>query len=71
MAGHNIWSKVKRLKSALDANRGKLFSRLSKEFSFAANPGGGNPRLRVVIPTLRAESCRYFPARRPPRHAAS
>jgi len=60
MAGHNKWSKVKRLKGALDAKRGKLFSRLSKEIAVAARLGGGNsafnPRLRSAIQTARTQS---------------
>lgn len=60
MAGHNKWSKVKRLKGALDAKRGKLFSRLSKEIAVAARLGGGNPafnpRLRSAILAARVQS---------------
>lgn len=60
MAGHNKWSKVKRLKGALDAKRGKLFSRLSKEIAVAARLGGGNvafnPRLRAAVSSARAQS---------------
>ncbi len=60
MAGHNKWSKVKRLKGALDAKRGKLFSRLSKEITVAARLGGGNPafnpRLRSAVQIARSQS---------------
>ncbi len=60
MAGHNKWSKVKRIKGALDAKRGRLFSRLSKEIAVAARLGGGNPdfnpRLRAAIQSARAQS---------------
>jgi YebC/PmpR family DNA-binding regulatory protein len=60
MAGHNKWSKVKRLKGALDAKRGNLFSRLSKEIALAARMGGGDPsgnaRLRSAIQAARAQS---------------
>ena len=60
MAGHNKWSKVKRLKGALDAKRGRLFSRLSKEIAVAARLGGGNPafnpRLRASIQAARTHS---------------
>ena len=60
MAGHNKWSKIKRLKGALDVKRGNLFSRLSKEITVATRLGGGNPafnpRLRSAIHTARAES---------------
>ena len=60
MAGHNKWSKVKRLKGALDAKRGRLFSRLSKEIAVAARLGGGNPafnpRLRAAVQAARTQS---------------
>lgn len=60
MAGHNKWSKVKRIKGAIDAKRGKLFSRFAKEITVAARLGGGNPafnpRLRAAIAAARSES---------------
>ena len=60
MAGHNKWSKIKRLKGALDVKRGKLFSRLSKEITVAARLGGGNadfnPRLRAAVQAARTQS---------------
>lgn len=60
MAGHNKWSKIKRLKGALDVKRGKLFSRLSKEIVVAVKLGGSdpstNPRLRASIQGARAQS---------------
>ena len=60
MAGHSKWSKVKRFKAAIDAKRGKLFSKLSKEITVAAKMGGGdangNPRLRSAILAARAQS---------------
>ena len=60
MAGHSRWSKVKHYKGAIDQQRGKLFSKLSKEISVAAKLGGGdpnfNPRLRQAIATARGES---------------
>ncbi len=53
MSGHSKWSSIKHKKSAVDAKRGKLFSRISKELSMAAKTGGGdpvmNPRLRLSI----------------------
>src|SRR5215468_7083784 len=58
MAGHSKWSKVKRFKGAIDAKRGKIFSKLSKEITIAAKLGGGdpnmNPRLRMVLLKSRA-----------------
>src|SRR3981081_4505138 len=60
MAGHSKWSKVKRVKGAIDAKRGKIFSKLSKEITIAAKTGGGdpdsNPRLRSAIHAARAQS---------------
>jgi YebC/PmpR family DNA-binding regulatory protein len=60
MSGHSKWSKVKRFKGAIDAKRGKIFSKLSKEISIAAKTGGGdpdgNPRLRSAIQAARSQS---------------
>src|SRR5438128_12658120 len=60
MAGHSKWSKVKRFKGAIDAKRGKIFSKLSKEITIAAKAGGGdpngNPLLRSAIQAARAQS---------------
>jgi YebC/PmpR family DNA-binding regulatory protein len=58
MAGHSKWAKVKHFKGAIDAKRGKIFSKLSKEIAIAAKLGGGdpgmNPRLRMVLLKCRA-----------------
>ncbi len=60
MAGHSKWSKVKRFKGALDAKRGKIFSRFSKEIMVAARTGGGdlnvNPRLRTAVAAARSQN---------------
>jgi YebC/PmpR family DNA-binding regulatory protein len=60
MAGHNRWSKVKRIKGPADAKRGKLFTKLIKEISVAAKTGGGspdgNPRLRTALQAAKAAS---------------
>jgi YebC/PmpR family DNA-binding regulatory protein len=53
MSGHNKWSTIKRKKGALDAKRGKIFSKIVKEIQMAVKEGGpnpdGNPRLRLAI----------------------
>ncbi|MFT3869210.1 MAG: YebC/PmpR family DNA-binding transcriptional regulator [Nibricoccus sp.] len=53
MAGHNKWSKVKRLKAVTDARKGKVFSRISRDITLAAKSGGGDPdgnaRLRTLL----------------------
>src|SRR4051794_349386 len=60
MAGHSKWSKGKRFKGAIDAKRGKIFSKFSKEITIAAKTGGGdpngNPRLRSAIQAARSQS---------------
>lgn len=53
MSGHSKWAQVKHKKAAVDAKKGKIFSKIVKEISVAARLGGGdtdgNPRLRVAI----------------------
>lgn len=53
MSGHSKWSTIKRKKGAIDAKRGKIFTKLIKEITVAAMEGGtdpeGNPRLRAAI----------------------
>lgn len=53
MSGHSKWATTKHKKAAIDAKKGKLFSKISKELTVAARLGGGdpsgNPRLRLVI----------------------
>ena len=60
MSGHSKWSTIKRKKGAIDAKRGKIFTRLIKEITVAARMGGGdpdaNPRLRSAIATAKAEN---------------
>lgn len=53
MSGHSKWSTIKRQKGAADAQRGQLFTKLSKELIIAAKQGGADPetnfRLRLAI----------------------
>ncbi len=53
MSGHSKWATIKHKKAALDAKRGKVFTRVIKEVTIAARSGGGdpdaNPRLRTAI----------------------
>jgi len=53
MSGHSKWSGIKHKKAAVDAKRGKLFSKIIKEIAIAARAGGGdpniNPRLRLAV----------------------
>ena len=59
MSGHSKWATIKHKKGALDAKRGKIFTRLIKEISIAAKGGGDpdtNPRLRTAIAAAKAEN---------------
>ena len=59
MSGHSKWATIKHKKAALDAKRGKSFTRIIKEISIAARSGGdpdGNPRLRTAILAAKAVS---------------
>lgn len=60
MSGHSKWATIKRKKGALDAKRGKIFTRLIKEITVAARMGGGdingNPRLRSAVASAKAQS---------------
>ncbi len=60
MSGHSKWSTIKRKKGAIDAKRGKIFTRLIKEITVAARAGGGdpdgNPRLRTAIAGAKADN---------------
>lgn len=60
MSGHSKWATIKHKKGALDAKRGKIFTRVIKEITMAARSGGGdpdaNPRLRTAIAAAKAEN---------------
>ncbi|MDK9708757.1 MAG: YebC/PmpR family DNA-binding transcriptional regulator [Desulforhopalus sp.] len=60
MSGHSKWSTIKRKKGAIDAKRGKIFTRLIKEITVAARAGGGdpegNPRLRTAVAAAKTEN---------------
>ncbi len=59
MSGHSKWATIKHKKAALDAKRGKSFTRIIKEIMIAARSGGdpdGNPRLRTAILAAKAVS---------------
>jgi YebC/PmpR family DNA-binding regulatory protein len=60
MSGHSKWATIKHKKGALDAKRGKIFTRLIREITISAKGGGGdpdgNPRLRTAILAAKAEN---------------
>jgi YebC/PmpR family DNA-binding regulatory protein len=53
MSGHSKWHSIKHKKGALDAKRGRMFTKVIKEITIAARIGGGdaegNPRLRKAV----------------------
>ena len=59
MSGHSKWATIKHKKGALDAKRGKIFTRLIKEITMAAKSGGDpekNPRLRTAVAAAKQEN---------------
>lgn len=60
MAGHSKWANIQHRKGRVDAQRGKLWSKLSKAIIVAAKSGGGDPdanfRLRKAIEEAKAVS---------------
>lgn len=60
MSGHSKWATTKRKKAAIDAKRGKMFTKIIKEITIAAREGGGdpngNPRLRLAVDNAKASN---------------
>ncbi len=58
MSGHSKWHSIRHKKAAVDAKRGKIFTKLIREIQIAARQGGGdpdkNPRLRKAIQDAKA-----------------
>jgi YebC/PmpR family DNA-binding regulatory protein len=58
MSGHSKWHTIKHKKAAIDAKRGRAFTRIIKEITVAARMGGGdpdaNPRLRLAVSEAKA-----------------
>ena len=57
MSGHSKWASIKHKKAAVDAKRGKIFTKIIREITVAAKIGGGdpntNPRLRTAIESAK------------------
>lgn len=58
MSGHSKWSTIKRKKGLIDAERGKIFQKLTKEIYVAAKNGDpnveSNPTLRMIVDKAKA-----------------
>ena len=59
MSGHSKWATIKHKKGALDAKRGKVFSKLSKELMVAAKSGGSNPDMNPTLRTIIQKAKSY------------
>src|ERR1041385_3432135 len=60
MSGHSKWHNIRLKKGKMDAQRGQVFTKLSREIIMAAKAGGGNPdanmRLRIAVQKARENS---------------
>ena len=60
MAGHSKWANIKHRKAAVDAKRGKMFTKIIRELTVAAKEGGpeadSNPRLRTAISAAKGQN---------------
>ncbi|OGW79164.1 MAG: transcriptional regulator [Omnitrophica bacterium RIFCSPLOWO2_12_FULL_44_17] len=60
MSGHSKWASIKHKKAAVDAKRGKIFTKIIREITVAAKTGGGdpdtNPRLRLAISNAKSSN---------------
>ena len=58
MSGHSKWAGIKHKKAKVDAQRGRVFTKLIREITVAARVGGGdlggNPRLRTAVQAAKA-----------------
>jgi len=58
MSGHSKWSTIKHKKAKIDAQKGKIFTKLAREIIVAAKQGGGDPdgnfRLRIAVDKAKA-----------------
>src|SRR3990170_2092619 len=59
MSGHSKWANIKHRKAAVDAKRGKIFTKIIRELTVAARLGGDpntNPRLRIAIAAAKNQN---------------
>ena len=63
MSGHSKWATIKRKKAKVDAQRGKIFTKLIREILTSAREGGGdlenNARLRTAVQSARESNMPY------------
>jgi transcriptional/translational regulatory protein YebC/TACO1 len=51
MSGHSKWATIKRKKGAIDAARGKIFAKMSRQLEVATREGGGDPSSNATLRT--------------------
>ncbi|MEX2607084.1 MAG: YebC/PmpR family DNA-binding transcriptional regulator [Kiritimatiellia bacterium] len=56
MSGHSKWANIKHKKAAVDAKRGKAFSKIAKEITVAARLGGGDPSANISLRPLLSKA---------------
>lgn len=56
MAGHSKWANIKHKKAAVDAKKGKTFSKIAKEITVAARLGGGDPAANISLRPLLSKA---------------
>jgi len=63
VSGHSKWATIKRKKAKVDAQRGKIFTKLIREILTSAREGGGdlenNARLRTAVQSARESNMPY------------
>ena len=56
MSGHSKWHSIKHKKGAIDAKRGRMFTKVIKEITIAARIGGGD-RKKMPFPQCYSFAC--------------
>ena len=60
MSGHSKWANIKRKKTKVDDERGKIFTKIAKEIAVAVKQGGGDPdgnfRLKLAIQKAKSNN---------------
>jgi YebC/PmpR family DNA-binding regulatory protein len=60
MSGHSKWATIKRKKSKIDDERGKIFTKIAKEIAVAVKQGGADPdgnfRLKLAIQKAKSNN---------------
>lgn len=55
MSGHSKWATIRRSKAKVDAKKGKIFTKITKDIILAAK-GGGDPNMNASLRTVVAKA---------------